>query len=57
MPLLQNTLRYSVDTWNSGFMDKLYAGTNPVGIITEILTALLKLTLIEDCFREIIENK
>ena len=53
-------------------MDKLYAGTNPVGVITEILIALLNanlhvyhlspvLTLIEDCVSEklhkIIGNK
>jgi len=41
MPLLQNVLRYSVNTWNPRFMDKLYAGTNPVGIISEMLIALL----------------
>ena len=62
MPLLQNTLRYSVNTWNSGFMDKLYAGTNPVGVITEILIALnLHVSSINInrrlCFGEIIENK
>ena len=63
MPLLQNALRYSVNTWNSWFMDKLYAGTNPDGVIMEILIALLNanlhvyhvspvLTLIEDCVSE-----
>jgi len=61
--LLQNILRYSVNTWNPGFMDKLYAGTNPVGIITEMLMALLNanshvyhvspvLTLMENCVSE-----
>ncbi|RIA86864.1 pyridoxal phosphate-dependent transferase [Glomus cerebriforme] len=63
MPLLQNVLRYSVNSWNPGFMDKLYAGTNPVGIITEMLIALLNanshvyhvspvLTLIENSVSE-----
>jgi glutamate decarboxylase len=44
-------------------MDKLYAGTNPVGVITEMLIALLNtnshvyhispvLTLMEDCVSE-----
>ncbi|CAG8497804.1 16963_t:CDS:2 [Funneliformis caledonium] len=41
MPLLHNVLRYSVNTWNPKFMDKLYAGTNPVGIITEMLITFL----------------
>ncbi|CAG8463253.1 6639_t:CDS:2 [Paraglomus brasilianum] len=41
MPLLQTVLRYSVNTWNPRFMDKLYAGTNPVGVISEMLIALL----------------
>ncbi|CAG8545401.1 6951_t:CDS:2 [Diversispora eburnea] len=41
IPLIQNILHYSVNTWNPGFMDKLYAGTNPVGIISEMLITLL----------------
>ncbi|CAG8662260.1 15944_t:CDS:2, partial [Acaulospora morrowiae] len=40
-PLIRNILCYSVNTWNPGFMDKLYAGTNPVGIISEMLITLL----------------
>ncbi|RHZ75738.1 hypothetical protein Glove_209g169 [Diversispora epigaea] len=41
IPLIQNILHYSVNTWNPGFMDKLYASTNPVGIISEMLITLL----------------
>jgi glutamate decarboxylase len=41
MPLIKNALRYSVSTWNPRFMDKLYAGTNPVGVVTEMLITLL----------------
>ncbi|CAG8609975.1 4461_t:CDS:2, partial [Scutellospora calospora] len=41
MPLIQNILKYSANTWHPGFMDKLYAGTNPIGIISEILLSLL----------------
>lgn len=28
---IQDVLKYSVNTWDQGFMDKLYASTNPVG--------------------------
>ncbi|CAG8696015.1 7549_t:CDS:2 [Gigaspora margarita] len=31
----------NVNTWHPGFMGKLYAGTNPVGIISEMLITLL----------------
>lgn len=41
IPLIQNILSYSVNTWNPGFLDKLYASTNPVGIISEMLITLL----------------
>lgn len=34
-------LRYSVNTWHQGFMDKLYATTNPPGIAAELLLATL----------------
>ena len=59
MPLLQNALRYSVNTWNFWFIDKLYAR------IMEILIALLNANLHVSsvninrrlCFGEIIENK
>lgn len=27
---IQDVLKYSVNTWDQGFMDKLYASTNPV---------------------------
>ena len=31
----------SVITWNQGFMDKLYASTNPVGVASDILLSVL----------------
>ncbi|SPQ24690.1 4938ebcc-93ee-415d-a4aa-358a23ed7a75 [Thermothielavioides terrestris] len=34
-------LKYSVNTWDQGFMDKLYASTNPVGVISEMLLGVL----------------
>jgi glutamate decarboxylase len=39
--LIKSTLEYSVNSWNPRFMDKLYAGTNPIGVISELLLAVL----------------
>ncbi|KAI8093458.1 pyridoxal phosphate-dependent transferase [Halteromyces radiatus] len=39
--LIKDTLKFSVNTWNPRFMDKLYAGTNPIGVISEIILAVL----------------
>ncbi|KAL9553697.1 hypothetical protein MBANPS3_003174 [Mucor bainieri] len=39
--LIKSTLKYSVNSWNPRFMDKLYAGTNPIGVISELLLAVL----------------
>ncbi|GAA5810980.1 hypothetical protein MFLAVUS_004409 [Mucor flavus] len=39
--LIKSTLAYSVNSWNPRFMDKLYAGTNPIGVISELLLAVL----------------
>lgn len=39
--ILSTTLRYSANTWNPGFMDKLFASTNPIGVISELLLAVL----------------
>ena len=30
LDVVRKTLQYSVNTWDQGFMDKLYASTNPV---------------------------
>jgi len=30
--LMQRIFRYSVNTWDQGFMDKLYSTTNPVSV-------------------------
>ncbi|RYP93180.1 hypothetical protein DL770_000655 [Monosporascus sp. CRB-9-2] len=38
-------LRYSVNTWDQGFLDKLYASTNAVGVISELLLAVLNTNL------------
>lgn len=34
-------LKNSVVTWNQGFLDKLYASTNPVGIASDMLLSIL----------------
>jgi len=33
--IVDKVLRYSVNTWDQGFMDKLYASTNAVSFISE----------------------
>ncbi|KAK4143087.1 putative glutamate decarboxylase [Dichotomopilus funicola] len=38
---IRGVLRYSVNTWDQGFMDKLYASTNAVGVASELLLAAL----------------
>ncbi|KAG2172318.1 hypothetical protein INT43_004860, partial [Umbelopsis isabellina] len=38
---IKDALRFSVNSWNPRFMDKLYAGTNPIGVISELLIATL----------------
>ncbi|KAJ5104104.1 hypothetical protein N7532_004633 [Penicillium argentinense] len=39
--VLQKVLRYSVNTWHQGFMDKLYASTNAPGVAAELILATL----------------
>ncbi|KAF2175043.1 PLP-dependent transferase [Zopfia rhizophila CBS 207.26] len=41
LALVRKILRYSVNTWDQGFMDKLYASTNAVGLVSELLLAVL----------------
>jgi len=38
---IENVLAYSVNTWDQGFLDKLYASTNAVGLASELLLATL----------------
>ncbi|KAI9591951.1 pyridoxal phosphate-dependent transferase [Syncephalis fuscata] len=40
-PLVDDTLKYSVNPWNPRFMDKLYASTNPIGVLSELLLGIL----------------
>ncbi|KAJ4332885.1 Glutamate decarboxylase 2 [Didymella glomerata] len=39
--LVDSVLKYSVNTWDQGFLDKLYASTNAVGVVAELLLAVL----------------
>ncbi|KAL4906738.1 hypothetical protein BDW74DRAFT_126771 [Aspergillus multicolor] len=39
--VLRNVLRYSVNTWHQGFLDKLYASTNAPGVASELILAAL----------------
>lgn len=38
---IDNVLKYSVNTWNHGFLDKLYASNNPIGVISDIILSIL----------------
>ncbi|KAF8986355.1 hypothetical protein BGZ46_005540 [Entomortierella lignicola] len=38
-PTINQTLQYSVNTFSPRFMDKLYAGTSPIGVMAELLLA------------------
>ncbi|KAF2658055.1 glutamate decarboxylase 1 [Lophiostoma macrostomum CBS 122681] len=39
--LVEKVLKYSVNTWDQGFMDKLYGSTDAVGLVSELLLAAL----------------
>lgn len=39
--VLHKVLRYSVNTWHQGFLDKLYASTNAPGVAAELILAAL----------------
>ncbi|KAH8687136.1 glutamate decarboxylase-like protein-like protein 1 [Tricladium varicosporioides] len=45
LDVVGQVLKYSVNTWDQGFLDKLYASTNAVGVISELLLAVLNTNL------------
>ncbi|KEQ92061.1 hypothetical protein AUEXF2481DRAFT_101045 [Aureobasidium subglaciale EXF-2481] len=45
LDIVDKLLKYSVNTWDQGFMDKLYASTNAVGVVSELLLAVLNTNL------------
>jgi glutamate/tyrosine decarboxylase-like PLP-dependent enzyme len=42
---VQRVLQYSVNTWDQGFLDKLYAATTPVGLAADLLLSALNSNL------------
>ena len=41
----QQVLKFSVNTWDQGFLDKLYASTTPVGLAADLLLSALNSNL------------
>lgn len=41
LELVEKTLKYSVNTWDQGFLDKLYASTTPVGVVSDLVLSVL----------------
>lgn len=41
LTLVEDVLKYSVNTWDQGFLDKLYATTNAPGVAAELVLAVL----------------
>ncbi|EGW31297.1 uncharacterized protein SPAPADRAFT_61865 [Spathaspora passalidarum NRRL Y-27907] len=39
--VIDKVLEYSVNTWNPGFLDKLYASNNPIGVVSDIILSML----------------
>ncbi|KAL7797255.1 pyridoxal phosphate-dependent transferase [Trichoderma ceciliae] len=38
---IERLLKYSVNTWDQGFMDKLYSSNTPVGVIADLILSVL----------------
>lgn len=45
LEVVEKVLKYSVNTWDQGFLDKLYASTNAVGVVAELILAVLNTNL------------
>ncbi|KAI1432089.1 glutamate decarboxylase [Xylaria sp. CBS 124048] len=41
LEVIRSVLRYSVNTWDQGFMDKLYSSTNAVGVVSDMILSTL----------------
>lgn len=41
MAMVDTILKYSVNTWDQGFLDKLYGSPNAIGLVSELLLATL----------------
>ncbi|KAK4556528.1 Glutamate decarboxylase 2 [Recurvomyces mirabilis] len=42
---IESILQYSVNTWDQGFLDKLYSAINPVGLASDLLLSALNTNL------------
>jgi len=40
-----SSLKYSVNTWDQGFVHKLSKSTNPVGVVSELILAVLNVNV------------
>lgn len=49
LELTNRILRLSINTWDQGFMHKLCSGTNPVGVISELILAMLNTNVRRMC--------
>lgn len=45
LEVIQQVLQYSVNTWDQGFLDKLYASTNAVGVVSDMVLSVLNTNL------------
>jgi glutamate decarboxylase len=46
LDVVDRVLRYSVNTWDRGFMDKLTGSTNAVGVASEFILAVLNTNVV-----------
>lgn len=49
LEVIQQVLQYSVNTWDQGFLDKLYASTNAVGFTAVLFRCLYSLVYTGRC--------
>jgi glutamate decarboxylase len=47
---MRKVLKYSVNTWKDGFMDKLYASTDPCGVASDLLLSVLNTNVCHTVF-------
>ncbi|KKA28532.1 hypothetical protein TD95_004751 [Thielaviopsis punctulata] len=45
LDLVRDVLKYSVNTWDQGFLDKLYASNNAVGVVADLVLSVLNTNL------------
>ncbi|KAL5612063.1 hypothetical protein BROUX41_000380 [Berkeleyomyces rouxiae] len=45
LDLVSSVLKYSVNTWDQGFLDKLYASNNAVGVVADLVLSILNTNL------------